>query len=124
MFRLEPDLLIEHEGESWVLDTKWKRLDAFDKANKYGLSQTDFYQLFAYGMKYLSQTGGQLALVFPKSHRFLKSLPMFDLGHGLSLRVLPFDLENEVLIDSDQIALPVVRAAIGSKEIEACLAAE
>jgi len=57
MFRLEPDLLVEHEGRHWVSDTKLKRLDATDRANKSGLSQADLYQPFAYGMKHLGRDG-------------------------------------------------------------------
>jgi 5-methylcytosine-specific restriction enzyme subunit McrC len=107
MFRLEPDLLVEYEGRRWVLDAKWKRLDAADRANKYGLSQSDLYQLFAYGMKYLGPGGGDLALVFPRCARFPESLPVFEYGYGLRLRVLPFDLDAGVLIDAESVDLPL-----------------
>jgi 5-methylcytosine-specific restriction enzyme subunit McrC len=107
MFRLEPDLLVEYEGRRWVLDTKWKRLDATDRANKYGLSQGDLYQLFAYGMKYLSPGGGHLTLVFPRCGQFNESLPVFEYGHGLCLRVIPFDLEAGALIDAESVGLPL-----------------
>ena len=59
-FRLKPDLLIRNaDRDSLVLDTKWKLLDGL-KANgtdKYGLSQSDFYQLQAYGQSYLDGQG-------------------------------------------------------------------
>jgi 5-methylcytosine-specific restriction enzyme subunit McrC len=59
-FRLRPDLLIRHaDHDSLVLDTKWKLLDAL-KANgtdEYGLSQSDIYQLQAYGQSYLDGRG-------------------------------------------------------------------
>lgn len=108
MFRLEPDLLVEHGGRRWVLDTKWKRLDGRDRANKYGLSQPDLYQLFAYGMNYLGQQGGELTLIYPKCTTFQVALPAFDFGHGLTLRVLPFDLQNEELIGTAEFDLPIV----------------
>jgi 5-methylcytosine-specific restriction enzyme subunit McrC len=108
MFRLEPDLLIEHAGCRWVLDTKWKRLDVGDKLNKYGLSQADFYQLYAYGAKYLGKQGGQMALIFPYRQKFQQSLPPFDFGNDLKLWVLPFDLDKEDLVDAGKIALPLV----------------
>ena len=117
VFRLEPDLLVEHDGRRWVLDTKWKRLDGSDKVNRYGLSQPDLYQLFAYGMKYLGSEGGELALIFPKWPKFLEALPVFDFGHGLNLRVLPFDLDNEVLIDFEKIGLPILRRSTGLPEL-------
>jgi 5-methylcytosine-specific restriction enzyme subunit McrC len=56
IFALEPDIFIEQGLTRWVIDAKWKRLDAGDRSNRYGLSSSDFYQMFAYGEKYL---GGQ-----------------------------------------------------------------
>lgn len=114
MFRLEPDLLLESSNRKWVLDTKWKKLDAADRRNKYSLSQADFYQLYAYGKKYLTgQLSSELVLIYPATNSFAKSLPVFDFGDGMKLWVLPFDLTNQVLIDSEQTTLP-----IGSKVLE------
>lgn len=55
-FSLQPDLAI-YEGSQCqiILDTKWKFIHQ-NKANsteKYGISQTDLYQMYAYGNKYL-----------------------------------------------------------------------
>lgn len=106
MFRLEPDLLVL-EGEcKWILDTKWKRLNADDRNNKYGLSQSDFYQLFAYGQKYLKGQG-ELVLIYPRRAVFQQALPLFDFGGGLTLRVLPFDLDNNCLVDAQCTGLPL-----------------
>ena len=100
MFRLEPDLLLEQGQQAWVLDTKWKRLDAADRQNKYGLSQADFYQLFAYGQKYLAGRG-EMALIYPCTAQFSEPLPPFYFSPELRLWVLPFDLDNdEILIHS------------------------
>jgi 5-methylcytosine-specific restriction enzyme subunit McrC len=118
MFRLEPDLLVEHKGRRWVLDTKWKRLDATDRANKYCLSQGDLYQLFAYGMNYLGPGGGDLALVFPRCVRFHDSLPVFEYGYGLRLRVLPFDLDAGVLIDAESVGLPLQHMPASSLNLD------
>lgn len=108
MFRLEPDLLLESTNNKWVLDTKWKKLDASDRGNKYGLSQGDFYQLYAYGIRYLAgQVARELVLIYPWTESFTKSLPVFDYGDGMKLWVLPFDLTNQVLIDSEQTTLPI-----------------
>ena len=49
IFQLEPDIFITQGAQRWVLDTKWKLLDEADRRGKYGLSQSDFYQLYAYG---------------------------------------------------------------------------
>lgn len=105
IFQLQPDLYLAHAGQRWVLDTKWKRLDAADRDKKYGLSQSDFYQLYAYGQKYLNGSG-RMALIYPLDARFQAPLPPFDMGGGLVLEVLPFDLDNEQLVGFEQLGLP------------------
>ena len=109
MFRLEPDLLVRQGSQCWVLDTKWKRLNAADRDKKYGLNQSDFYQLFAYGQKYL-QGRGELVLIYPRREAFQQALPPFDFGGGLRLWVLPFDLETERLLDADLLSLAIAQA--------------
>jgi len=104
MFQLQPDLLLEKGTQAWVLDTKWKKLDVGDRANKYGLSQSDFYQLFAYGKKYLAGRG-ELALIYPRTRRFDRPLPPFDFSHELRLWVLPFDLDADVLLVTEDVAV-------------------
>jgi len=93
IFQLRPDMLLKHGSQSWVLDTKWKRLDASDRERKYGLSQADFYQLFAYGQKYLGGSG-EMALIYPRWSKFSAPLEPFDYGNGLKLWVFPFDLDE------------------------------
>ena len=102
MFRLEPDLLLQQGKQTCVLDTKWKRLDAADRQNKYGLSQADFYQLFAYGQKYLAGCG-EMALIYPRTAQFSEPLPPFDFSPELRLWVLPFDLDKDVLWAADDV---------------------
>lgn len=100
-FRLKPDLLIRNaERDSLVLDTKWKLLDG-SKANgtdKYGLSQSDFYQLQAYGQSYLDGQG-DVVLIYPKTDTFDRPLPVFEFLkiEGLRLWVLPFCLKSRRL---------------------------
>lgn len=115
MFRLEPDLLIEFLGTRWILDTKWKRLDATDRSNRYGLDQSDLYQLFAYGRNYLPSTGGRMALVFPSWGKFSEPLAPFEFGGDLSLIVLPFDLEVGELRGFERLGLPLQRAQLGQQ---------
>ncbi|MEH6540618.1 McrC family protein [Halopseudomonas sp.] len=104
MFRLQPDLLVEKGAQVWVLDTKWKKLDGGDRANKYGLSQGDFYQLFAYGNKYLGGKG-ELALIYPRTRRFDRPLLPFDFSPELRLWALPFDLDADTLLVDDEMQL-------------------
>lgn len=106
IFQLQPDIFIAKGGDRWVLDAKWKLLDAGNRADKYGLSQADFYQLYAYGMKYLGGKG-RMALLYPLTERFAQPLAPFDFGDGLSLEVLPFDLEQELLVGVERLGLPM-----------------
>lgn len=100
-FRLKPDLLVPNSDQNLlVLDTKWKLLDGL-KANgteKYGLSQSDFYQLQAYGLSYLDGTG-DVVLIYPKTNAFSDPLPVFDFpkASGMRLWVLPFCLKERRL---------------------------
>lgn len=114
MFRLEPDLLVKHGSCAWVLDTKWKRLDAARQDKHYGISQSDFYQLFAYGKKYLgAQDQAEMVLIYPRYSRFEFPLEHFDLDEGLRLWVLPFDFDAEYLVGSEQTTLPLLAARFG-----------
>lgn len=98
-FALRPDMLIETPTGPVVLDAKWKLLDADagDAAQKYGLSQGDFYQLFAYGQRYL-QGSGQLYLIYPASDEFSRPLDAFDFSPTLRLWVVPFSLTADGLL--------------------------
>lgn len=101
-FRLKPDLMIKNGGNNWaLLDTKWKLISA-QKATgseKYGLSQLDFYQLYAYGQNYLNGQG-ELVLIYPSTVDFNMPLPVFDFLSTKNLRlwVLPFCLNCKRLI--------------------------
>ena len=106
MFQLCPDFFIEYAGQKWILDTKWKRIEADNRAKNYGIEQSDIYQLFAYGHKYL-EGKGNLALIYPKWSQFEQSLPCFDFGNDLILHVLPFDLDAEMLVNTHVTKLPL-----------------
>ncbi len=108
MFRLQPDLLFQRGGTRWVMDTKWKRVDAARRGDNYDLSQGDIYQMFAYGQKYLNGQG-TMALVYPRTATFDAPLPVFQLVPGLDLWVLPFDLTSGRLVLPEGLgAWPVV----------------
>ena len=59
-FALKPDIVID-DGKI-IVDTKWKIL-SLDKSNN-GISQSDMYQLYAYGTKY--KNCEKLYLIYPK----------------------------------------------------------
>lgn len=101
-FALRPDILIRKENKAIVvLDTKWKLIDSRlnDSSSKYQISQSDMYQLFAYGQKYLDGIG-DLYLIYPKHAHFERPLAQFEFAKQLRLWAVPYDLE------SDQILIP------------------
>jgi 5-methylcytosine-specific restriction enzyme subunit McrC len=111
-FRMRPDLVIKNSGKTTlVLDTKWKIIDKRKSSgsDKYQLSQSDFYQVFAYGHHYLAGTGA-VALIYPKVEHFDTPLPVFEFpkSDGLRLWVLPFCLDQKRLLLPDDLSLSQV----------------
>lgn len=106
-FRMKPDLLVTKGKQSvMVLDTKWKILDQSkdNGTDKYCLSQSDFYQLYAYGQTYLNGEG-DLVLVYPLTDAFDAPLPQFKFNKALGLRlwVLPFCLKSKRLLIPEEL---------------------
>jgi 5-methylcytosine-specific restriction enzyme subunit McrC len=99
-FQLRPDLSLTLGDRRWILDAKWKRLDASDRDNRFGLSQSDFYQMFAYGQKYLDGVG-DLVLIYPRISRFSSFLGPFGFSDSMRLWALPFDLDARRLCVPD-----------------------
>lgn len=102
-FQLRPDFLVErHAVSQFVLDAKWKRLNSSEGSGdkKYGILQSDLYQLFAYGHKYLSHKleAKVVCLIYPMTEIFNTPLAPFEFDPGYQLLVLPFDLDNCRLI--------------------------
>jgi 5-methylcytosine-specific restriction enzyme subunit McrC len=62
-FRLKPDLLFQRDDVTpAIADTKYKRLDPGDK--KLGISEADFYQMFAYAQRYCCP---RVILIYPQT---------------------------------------------------------
>lgn len=97
IFQLRPDFLIKNGQQTViVLDAKWKLISTNDRDNKYGLSQSDFYQLFAYGHKHLAGKG-EMLIIYPQTDNFKVVLPQFYFSLDLKLWVVPFDLTNDIM---------------------------
>ncbi len=97
MFRLKPDLLLEGPDEKKiVLDTKWKLLDETNRQDKYGISQSDIYQMYAYGKKYMDGKG-DVYLIYPEHEKFKIELDTFSFNVDLRLNVIPFGLQNKFI---------------------------
>jgi 5-methylcytosine-specific restriction enzyme subunit McrC len=87
-FALKPDIVID-EGKI-IVDTKWKIL-SLEKSNQ-GISQSDMYQLYAYGTKY--ENCEKLYLIYPKDEVEKGNLYHYYEDKKLPLKILFFDLEN------------------------------
>ena len=100
IFGLRPDLALRQGDLMVIADTKWKLLDGADRANKYGISQADIYQLFAYAKKYLrDQNRREVYLIYPMTDSFQSPLKPFWYSRDREvLWVLPFDIERDVLV--------------------------
>lgn len=88
---LRPDIRFEAAGGNTVLliDTKYKRLDPV--GSRYGMSEGDAYQMFAYARRYQCP---RVVLLYPHLKRPLRL--EFATGGGpywLGLRTIRFDLD-------------------------------
>jgi len=62
-FRLRPDICISREGRiECIIDTKWKTLS--DNAAHHGISESDIYQMFAYGKEFQAP---RVVLLYPSN---------------------------------------------------------
>lgn len=108
-FQLRPDLFITNkQSTNVVLDTKWKLIDSTkdNGTDKFGLSQSDLYQMFAYGHKYL-QGSGELFLIYPSHDNFNDPIQYsFKYSDDLRLWVIPFDVSPNIKNDINRITFP------------------
>ncbi|MCU8462383.1 McrC family protein [Vibrio vulnificus] len=98
-FRLKPDIVVSDNSTCkpiYVADTKWKLINEKQATakTKYGISQSDMYQMFAYGQNYLGGAG-LVYLIYPAYENFKNSLPPFRFDDRLSVRVIPYDLVSD-----------------------------
>ena len=96
LFAMKPDITLMPRGKAkgeatFILDTKWKRINEDDNDPKHGISQADVYQLFAYGKKYGCR---HVALVYPKTNRFQEPL-RYTFDEELALSCFPFDVTKQ-----------------------------
>ena len=92
MFALRPDIVITNKqtGQKYIVDTKWKMLD-INKSN-YGIAQSDMYQMYAYGKKYLTNN---VTLLFPEINGFLDSNSISFYSNGdVRVNVMAVNLFN------------------------------
>jgi 5-methylcytosine-specific restriction enzyme subunit McrC len=88
-FALRPDIVLEFEGHKVVLDTKWKLLS--DKASNCGISQSDMYQMYAYGKKYDAE---RVVLLYPNSEELSKTDIAYVSNDNVKVDVSFIDLRD------------------------------
>jgi 5-methylcytosine-specific restriction enzyme subunit McrC len=94
-FRIRPDLVIHHQELTIVADTKWKIINQNLPSANYNISQSDMYQLFAYGKKYQINNGNtHLILIYPNHADFNNQLH-FKYEEELRIDIVPFDFQDE-----------------------------
>ena len=91
-FALRPDIVITREdGSKIILDTKWKRLVDKPRIN-YGISQTDMYQMYAYGKKYGTS---EIWLLYPMNEEMRERQEiLFTSEDGIGVRLFFVDVAN------------------------------
>lgn len=85
-FAFKPDIVITEEDRIIIADTKWKIIK-----EEQDISQSDMYQLFAYGKKYSNQ---ELYLIYPKDGENQPILS-YEYEKMLNLKVLFFDVAQK-----------------------------
>lgn len=88
-FSLRPDLVLEFDGKTIVMDTKWKLLS--DNARNHGISQSDMYQMYAYSKKYGSDC---IVLLYPHSDNVSRSEFRYASDDNVNVDVSFIDLRN------------------------------
>ena len=86
---LRPDIVLESDGHTVVLDTKWKLLS--DNARNSGISQADMYQMYAYSKKYEADA---IILVYPRSEAVSKTDIRYTSDDNVKVVVSFIDLRN------------------------------
>lgn len=70
VFNLKPDIIYDN---TFIIDTKYKLLDEFSDDRKYGISQSDLYQMLAYAIRYKKK---QIVLIYPDDSGDFKEGPV------------------------------------------------
>jgi len=91
LFQIRPDLLLINTDKKIIVDTKWKLIDSNDKKNKYSISQSDLYQVFAYA-KYFDSN--HVILIYPKTDSFQTHISFDYIDQNCKLDLWPLDLDE------------------------------
>ena len=107
-FEMRPDISLWRGARvAFILDAKWKEIDALSEDPKHGINQDDLYQLYAYAK---GNHCDAVALVYPRTQTFTSAL-RYRLLDDVTLICLPFN-----------VASPEKSVESSIKTLEACLA--
>ena len=110
-FRLIPDIVATNKlnEEQIIFDTKWKLIDENKEKYNYNITQSDMYQLYAYGKKYSlnhsQKSEPNLVLIYPENPTFKDPLASFRYDGELDLKVVPFNLESCLSLEGERSEL-------------------
>jgi 5-methylcytosine-specific restriction enzyme subunit McrC len=88
-FVLRPDIVLEFDERTIVMDTKWKLLS--DNSRNFGISQSDMYQMYAYSKKY---NADGIILLYPHSDSVSRSEFRYASDDNVNVDVVFIDLRN------------------------------
>ena len=105
-FEMRPDISLWRDARvAFILDAKWKEIDALSEDPKHGIDQDDLYQLYAYAKGNGCDT---VALVYPRTQTFASAL-RYRLLDDVTLICLPFDVASpEKSVESSMQLLKAV----------------
>ena len=87
LFKLIPDVVIEHSGERIVLHTKWKWLDTSQR--NLGVEHADIYQMLAYGQAWRA---ARVILLYPWHQGTDEPVGLLRSWHAAGTGGLPVDV--------------------------------
>lgn len=95
-FSLIPDIVLQKDNRTIIMDTKWKRLS--NKERNYGIAPSDMYQMYAYSKKY---NNAEIWLLYPVNDEMRNHGPItFKSEDNVVVNVHFIDLEPEKIINS------------------------
>ncbi|CAM6998224.1 restriction endonuclease [Klebsiella michiganensis] len=110
MFQLRPDIWLiprnRPEQSSVICDMKWKLIDTNN--NKFNLTQSDLYQMLAYGVNHM-QGSGDMLLIYPRHEGFQAPLEHpFEFNHsgGKTLRLWVVPFEAGTSLQTSRLLMP------------------
>jgi 5-methylcytosine-specific restriction enzyme subunit McrC len=100
IFQIRPDIIAETGDAFYIMDAKWKIINGNDRLNKYGVSQSDMYQLLSYGKIYETEYDRVIMfLIYPENEGFKKEI-YFRFNDktedGIPLVLWPFNIERSI----------------------------